>query len=71
MSLNAKITIDAGQKRFPVSRNLYGLFFEEINRAGDGGLYAELIRNRSFEDTLIPERCHVEGCKNWTRVSYR
>ncbi|MEK3685042.1 alpha-L-arabinofuranosidase C-terminal domain-containing protein [Paenibacillus sp. FSL R10-2736] len=62
MSSSAKITIHAGHKRFPVSRNLYGLFFEEINRSGDGGLYAELIRNRSFEDTLIPERCHVDGC---------
>ncbi len=28
----------------------YGIFYEEINHAGDGGLYAELIRNRSFED---------------------
>lgn len=28
----------------------YGIFFEEINHAGDGGLYAEMIRNRSFED---------------------
>ncbi len=28
----------------------YGIFFEEINHAGDGGLYAELIHNRSFED---------------------
>ena len=29
---------------------LYGIFFEEINRAGDGGIYAEMIQNRSFED---------------------
>jgi alpha-L-arabinofuranosidase len=29
---------------------LYGIFFEDINFAADGGLYAELIRNRSFED---------------------
>lgn len=28
----------------------YGIFFEDINHAADGGLYAELIRNRSFED---------------------
>lgn len=33
-----------------ISEHQYGLFFEEINHAGDGGLYAELIRNRSFED---------------------
>lgn len=29
--------------------NLFGLFFEDINHAADGGLYAEMIRNRSFE----------------------
>lgn len=28
----------------------YGIFYEEINHAGDGGLYAELIRNGSFEE---------------------
>ena len=28
----------------------YGIFYEEINHGGDGGLYAELVRNRSFED---------------------
>lgn len=33
-----------------VSPDLYGIFFEDINNAADGGLYAELIRNRSFED---------------------
>lgn len=29
--------------------DLYGLFFEDINHAADGGLYAEMVRNRSFE----------------------
>ena len=39
----------------------YGIFFEEINHAGDGGLYAELIRNRSFEDNLsAPEYWTVD-----------
>lgn len=33
-----------------VSPILYGIFFEDINNAADGGLYAELIKNRSFED---------------------
>ena len=38
-------------KRGPVIGDLqYGIFYEEINHGGDGGLYAELIRNRSFED---------------------
>ncbi|MDE5969159.1 MAG: arabinosidase, partial [Muribaculaceae bacterium] len=32
----------------------YGIFYEDINHAADGGLYAELIRNRSFEDDSTP-----------------
>jgi alpha-N-arabinofuranosidase len=37
---------DAGK---PISPDLLGIFFEDLNHAGDGGLYAELIQNRSFE----------------------
>ncbi|MCD0444850.1 hypothetical protein LO763_14630 [Glycomyces sp. A-F 0318] len=33
----------------PISDDLYGLFYEDINHAADGGLYAELVQNRSFE----------------------
>ena len=33
----------------PISPDMIGLFFEDINFAADGGLYAELIENRSFE----------------------
>lgn len=29
-------------------------FFEEINHGGDGGLYAELVRNRNFEEHVLP-----------------
>jgi len=50
----ATITIEASKPGPEVSRTLYGIFFEEINRAGDGGLYAEMIQNRSFEDDLTP-----------------
>lgn len=32
-----------------ISNNLFGIFFEDISYAADGGLYAELIQNRSFE----------------------
>lgn len=34
---------------------MWGIFVEDINHAGDGGLYAELIRNRNFADSAIPE----------------
>src|SRR2546430_16691540 len=46
----AKLMVDVDKPGITVSPVLYGIFFEEINRAGDGGLYAEMIQNRSFED---------------------
>lgn len=48
------ITIDLQQRGADVSPNLYGIFFEEINHAGDGGLYAELVQNRGFEEHVLP-----------------
>ena len=41
----------------PISPTQYGVFFEEISQGGEGGLYAELIKNRSFEDSAdsIPD----------------
>lgn len=44
------LDIDAGKRGARIGDRHYGIFFEEINHAGDGGLYAELIHNRSFED---------------------
>lgn len=52
-----RITIETKKVRFETAPELYGLFFEDINRAADGGLYPECIRNRSFEDSLVPEGC--------------
>ena len=53
----ARLIVRTREKRFPVAPDLYGLFFEDISRAGDGGLYPEMLRNRSFEDSLLPEGC--------------
>lgn len=39
----------SNQKGVPVQQGMIGLFFEDINYAADGGLYAEMIENRSFE----------------------
>ncbi len=33
----------------PIQSTMYGIFFEDINFAADGGLYGELVKNRSFE----------------------
>ena len=54
-SMNAQVVInvDATQKGPKISPTHYGIFYEDINHAADGGLYAELIRNRSFEDDLM------------------
>ena len=43
----AEITIHADQPK-AISPDLFGIFFEDLNYAADGGLYAELIQNRSF-----------------------
>lgn len=54
LSSAAQITmnLDAAKRGPVVSPYQYGLFFEEINHAGEGGLYAELVKNRSFEEGL-------------------
>lgn len=50
-SLSAASVVTVGETpRFPTAPDLWGLFFEDIDLSLDGGVYAELIRNRSFED---------------------
>lgn len=39
----SQLTISTQEKRFPVAPDLYGLFFEDISHAGDGGLYPEML----------------------------
>ncbi len=51
----ATIRIDLARRGADIPASMYGIFFEEINHAGDGGLYAELIQNRGFEDSSVPE----------------
>jgi alpha-L-arabinofuranosidase len=51
----AAITIQADQPGAVVSSNLFGIFFEEINFAGEGGIYAEMVRNRSFRNSANPD----------------
>jgi hypothetical protein len=43
------VTIEASQQGKEISPDLCGIFFEDLNYAADGGLYAELVQNRSFE----------------------
>ncbi len=50
LAANPTFTVDASHPAGKVSPRLYGLMTEEINHSYDGGLYAELIRNRAFLD---------------------
>jgi alpha-L-arabinofuranosidase len=55
------ITIQADQPGAKINPAMWGIFFEDINFGADGGLYAELVKNRSFEfpDPLM----------GWVRIS--
>src|SRR3954454_15833134 len=54
----ATLTVELNRPRAAVSPMLYGLMTEEINYSYDGGLYAELVRNRTF-------RSDWSGILNW------
>ena len=43
------ITVKANEIRGTVEPTMWGVFFEDINLGADGGIYAELVKNRSFE----------------------
>src|SRR3954470_4877188 len=58
---SATLNIEVKQTKSAVSPTLYGLMTEEINYSYDGGLYAELIRNRTF-------RSDWTGVLNWFLV---
>ena len=51
------------QNSKPISQNLIGIFFEDINYSADGGLYAELIQNRDFEYSQLDRN-------EWNAKSY-
>lgn len=49
----------------PISENLMGIFFEDLNYAADGGLYAEMVQNRSFEYTPSDMNWAKNPHNNW------
>lgn len=57
------LSVNIQEKGAEISPSMYGIFFEEINRAGDGGLYAELVQNRSFEELEMPEGYYAKNDK--------
>ena len=44
-----ELKIQSPKTKIPIQQNMYGIFFEDINFGADGGLYAELVKNRSFD----------------------
>jgi alpha-L-arabinofuranosidase len=44
-----QLTVNTDKIVAPIQPTMWGIFFEDINFAADGGLYAELVKNRSFE----------------------
>ena len=61
------ITVQTQKPGATVQPTMYGIFFEDINFAADGGLYAELVKNRSFEFT--PD--HLLGWEAFGKVEIR
>ncbi|MFD1956923.1 alpha-L-arabinofuranosidase C-terminal domain-containing protein [Paenibacillus thailandensis] len=55
------IAIDGSKEVVDISEVMYGLFYEDINNAADGGIYAELVQNRSFEAFEFDSYSHVCG----------
>lgn len=61
-----QLTVDVEDEIHDISDLLFGIFFEDINFAADGGLYAEMVVNRSFEFTEIASNNQLHG---WNTVN--
>ncbi|MFD3517686.1 alpha-L-arabinofuranosidase C-terminal domain-containing protein [Streptomyces sp. NPDC058657] len=53
------LTLDRSRPGPEIDDSMYGVFYEDINRAADGGLYAELVQNRSFEFDPADNRAYT------------
>ena len=67
----AAITVDLARPAHRVPDTLWGIFFEEINHAGEGGLYGELVQNRDLEAAILPEGWRAEGQNVFTPRGWR
>jgi hypothetical protein len=62
-----RLEVDLAATGKPISPDLFGIFYEDLNYAADGGLYAELIQNRSFEYNSTEQR-HWNEFTAWSTV---
>ena len=58
--------VDLASQGVEISPHLYGVFIEDINFAADGGLYAELVQNRSFEYFPMPTNNNNPGAHTYS-----
>ena len=61
IAANHTIDINISKMGAPIQPTMYGIFFEDINFGADGGLYAEMIKNRSFEFGNPLQGWHTAG----------
>lgn len=66
MSAQPTLTIYTQQRGAELG-DLFGIFFEDLNHAADGGLYAELVQNRSFEFDPI-DRAEYHALTAWEKI---
>ena len=79
----ATLKVDATAEGIPVPETLWGIFLEDINFGADGGLYAEQVKNRSFEygsnplqgwktlgNVAVMEDGPFERCPHYVRLGY-
>lgn len=57
----AEIRVNTAERGPLIPSTLHGIFFEEISHAGEGGLYAEMVQNRGFEDHRLPPGTRLEN----------
>lgn len=62
-----RIAVDTRNKKEPLG-DLYGIFFEDLNHAADGGLYGELVQNRSFEFDPVDNKAY-HGLTAWETIA--
>ena len=79
---NVVLEINTNKKGAEIAPTMYGVFFEDINYGADGGLYGELIKNRSFEypqplmgwntigDVVVKDDGPFNRCPHYVRLSY-
>lgn len=64
MPVTSTIIVEGEDLTIPVNKKLYGLTIEEINHAVEGGIYGELIRNRSFSEGILSLHARYDAARN-------